>query len=111
MQVHFYMHSCMPPARGQCLKSATSAAVQARAVCDGLPGDIVALALPLDIAKIAEAGLINPDWQARPSRCQLACSMLSGSYVNRMTLARFSGRLCKRSSAGLAPCCMCCAAR
>jgi len=68
MQVHFYMHSCMPPARGQCLKSATSAAVQARAVCDGLPGDIVALALPLDIAKIAEAGLINPDWQARPAR-------------------------------------------
>ena len=30
---------------------------------DGLPGDIVALALPLDIMKIEEAGLINPGWQ------------------------------------------------
>ena len=57
------------PARGQRLKPATSAAAQARAVCDGLPGDIVALALPLDIAKIAQAGLINRDWQARPTRC------------------------------------------
>ena len=42
--------------------------VQARAVVDGLPGDIVALALPLDIMKIAESGLINADWQAcRPA--------------------------------------------
>lgn len=32
---------------------------------DGLPGDIVALALPLDIMKIEEAGLINPGWQVR----------------------------------------------
>ena len=38
---------------------------QARAVVDGLPGDIVALALPLDIMKIAESGLIDDDWQAR----------------------------------------------
>ena len=30
---------------------------------DGLPGDVVALALPLDIMKIEEAGLINPGWQ------------------------------------------------
>ena len=30
---------------------------------DGLPGDIVALALPLDIMKIEEAGLISPGWQ------------------------------------------------
>ena len=37
--------------------------VQARAVVDGLPGDIVALALPLDIMKIEEAGLIAPGWQ------------------------------------------------
>ena len=33
---------------------------------DGLPGDIVALALPLDVQKIVEAGLINPDWEVRP---------------------------------------------
>ena len=30
---------------------------------DGLPGDIVALALPLDIMKIQEAGLIKDGWQ------------------------------------------------
>lgn len=30
---------------------------------DGLPGDIVALALPLDIMKIQEAGLIRDGWQ------------------------------------------------
>lgn len=36
---------------------------QARAVVDGLPGDIVALALPLDIMKIEEAGLIQPGWE------------------------------------------------
>ncbi|KFM24351.1 Sulfate-binding protein [Auxenochlorella protothecoides] len=35
---------------------------QARAVIDGLPADIVALALPLDVIKIAEAGLLDPDW-------------------------------------------------
>lgn len=42
---------------------------QARAVVDGLPGDIVALALPLDVMKIAESGLINADWQACRQRC------------------------------------------
>ncbi|GMH34442.1 hypothetical protein BSKO_02276 [Bryopsis sp. KO-2023] len=39
--------------------------VQARAVIDGLPADMVALALPLDIIKIEEAGLINSDWRSR----------------------------------------------
>ncbi|KAL6769205.1 SULP3 [Auxenochlorella protothecoides x Auxenochlorella symbiontica] len=38
---------------------------QARAVIDGLPADIVALALPLDVIKIAEAGLLDPDWAPR----------------------------------------------
>ena len=38
---------------------------------DGLPGDIVALALPLDIMKIQEAGLIKDGWQVGlPSVCQ-----------------------------------------
>jgi sulfate transport system substrate-binding protein len=31
---------------------------QARAVMDGLPADIAALALPLDVMKIAEAGAL-----------------------------------------------------
>lgn len=39
--------------------------MQARAVIDGLPADIVALALPLDVIKIQQAGLIDPDWQDR----------------------------------------------
>lgn len=38
---------------------------QARAVCDGLPGDVAALALPLDIDRIAEAGLLPLDWRER----------------------------------------------
>lgn len=36
---------------------------QARAVIDGLPADMVALALPLDIQKISDAGLIRRDWR------------------------------------------------
>ncbi|KAK9821298.1 hypothetical protein WJX81_003983 [Elliptochloris bilobata] len=51
---------------------------QARAVVDGLPGDIVALALPLDIMKIAEAGLINADWQKRvPNNAVVAESVVA----------------------------------
>ncbi|KXZ50057.1 hypothetical protein GPECTOR_18g37 [Gonium pectorale] len=43
--------------------------VQARAVIDGLPADIVALALPLDLDKIVSAGLISPSWRdAYPSK-------------------------------------------
>jgi ABC-type sulfate transport system substrate-binding protein len=37
--------------------------LQARAVIDGLPADVVALALPLDVQKIADAGLLRPDWR------------------------------------------------
>ena len=40
-----------------------SSCLQARAIVDGLPGDIVALALPLDVQKIADEGLIEPHWQ------------------------------------------------
>ncbi|PNH05418.1 Sulfate-binding protein [Tetrabaena socialis] len=39
--------------------------VQARAVIDGLPADLVALALPLDLDKIVAAGLTAPDWRSR----------------------------------------------
>ena len=38
---------------------------QARGVIEGLDADVVTLALAHDIDKIAEAGLIAPDWQAR----------------------------------------------
>jgi sulfate transport system substrate-binding protein len=38
---------------------------QARAVIDGLPADVVTLALAYDIDEIAKKGLISPNWQAR----------------------------------------------
>jgi sulfate transport system substrate-binding protein len=38
---------------------------QARAVIDGLQADVVTLALAGDVDKIAEAGLILPEWQKR----------------------------------------------
>src|SRR5450830_865842 len=38
---------------------------QGRAVIDGLPADVVTLALAYDIDAIAERGLINKDWQKR----------------------------------------------
>ncbi|MEX5744180.1 sulfate ABC transporter substrate-binding protein [Massilia sp. X63] len=38
---------------------------QARAVIDGLPADVVTLALAYDIDAISERGLIAPDWQKR----------------------------------------------
>lgn len=45
---------------------------------DGLPGDIVALALPLDVDKIREAGLIEPGWQERlPNRAVVAESVVA----------------------------------
>ena len=51
---------------------------QSRAVCDGLPADLVALALPLDIEKIAEAGLIRRDWQQRlPNRSVVSESVVA----------------------------------
>ncbi len=51
---------------------------QARAVIDGLPADIAALALPLDIMKIEEAGLINPGWRDRaPNKAVVATSVVA----------------------------------
>ena len=40
-----------------------SSGSQSRAVVDGLPADIVSLALELDIQRIEETGLIEPGWQ------------------------------------------------
>jgi ABC-type sulfate transport system substrate-binding protein len=52
--------------------------MKARAVSDGLPGDIVALALPLDVDKICEAGLIAPGWQQRlPNNAVVAESVVA----------------------------------
>ncbi|BBN09377.1 hypothetical protein MPTK1_4g19280 [Marchantia polymorpha subsp. ruderalis] len=45
--------------------SLAGSGAQARAVIDGLPADVVSLALPLDVLKIEEAGLIDSDWQKR----------------------------------------------
>lgn len=38
---------------------------QARAVIDGLPADVVTLALAWDIDAVAERGMMAPDWQSR----------------------------------------------
>ena len=51
---------------------------QARAVIDGLPADIVSLALPLDVLKIQQAGLINPGWDSKfPNRASPFESVVS----------------------------------
>jgi sulfate transport system substrate-binding protein len=51
---------------------------QARAIIDGLPVDVAALALPLDIQKISDAGLIDPGWAARlPNRASVCESVVS----------------------------------
>src|SRR5688572_30620827 len=42
---------------------------QARSVIDGLPADVVSLALAADLDAIADRGLIAKDWQSRlPNR-------------------------------------------
>ena len=47
-------------------------------MCDGLPGDIVALALALDVDKIREAGLIREGWQQRlPNNAVVAESVVA----------------------------------
>src|SRR5438552_6721535 len=38
---------------------------QARAVIDGLPADVVTLALAYDVDEVAQRGLIKPGWQSR----------------------------------------------
>ncbi|KAK9865237.1 hypothetical protein WJX84_000257 [Apatococcus fuscideae] len=60
-----------------------SSGTQARAVCDGLPADIVALALPLDIMRIEDSGLINPGWRQRaPNNAVVSESVVSIVYRN-----------------------------
>ena len=51
---------------------------QARAIIDGLPADIASLALPLDLLKIQEAGLVHPGWENRfPNRSVVCESVVS----------------------------------
>lgn len=51
---------------------------QSRAIVDGLPGDVVALALPLDVQKIADAGLIEGAWRDKlPNRAVVAESVVA----------------------------------
>jgi sulfate transport system substrate-binding protein len=38
---------------------------QARAVLDGLPADVVTLALPLDVLELVKAGVVDPGWESR----------------------------------------------
>ena len=54
---------------------------QARAICDGLPGDVVALALPLDVQKIADAGLIDADWRERAPNGAVVAESVVGIVV------------------------------
>jgi sulfate transport system substrate-binding protein len=53
---------------GQDLTIRTSfgpSAAQTRAVIDGLDADVVTLALPADVLKLQQVGLINPGWEKR----------------------------------------------
>lgn len=58
--------------------------LQARAVIDGLPADLVALALPLDVQKIADAGMLRADWRKQyPLESVGACLCLPGTTAKR----------------------------
>jgi len=64
---------------------------QARAICDGLPGDVVALALPLDVQKIADAGLIDADWRARAPNGAVVAESVVGIVVRDGNPLRIRG--------------------
>ena len=51
---------------------------------DGLPGDIVALALPLDIMKIEEAGLIAPGWQVHIAAQGVHCATFHKTFLGAL---------------------------
>ncbi|KAL4451774.1 hypothetical protein ABPG75_007436 [Micractinium tetrahymenae] len=56
---------------------------QARAVIDGLPAEIAALALPLDTIKIADAGLIRQDWPAAFPNNSIVCESVCAIVVRK----------------------------
>ena len=47
---------------------------QARAVIDGLPADVVTLALAYDVEAVAKQGLIAPGWQGRLPHASAPCT-------------------------------------
>ena len=64
---------------------------QARAICDGLPGDVVALALPLDVQRIADSGLIDPDWRERAPNGGIVAESVVGIVVREGNPLRIRG--------------------
>ncbi|KAG1657790.1 hypothetical protein FOA52_008180 [Chlamydomonas sp. UWO 241] len=57
--------------------------VQARAVIDGLPADILALALPLDIDRVADEGLIVRHWPTLYPNHSVVCETTVALVVRK----------------------------
>src|SRR5262245_29923673 len=53
------------PGRLHIFMSHGGSAAQARAIIQGLPADVATLASAYDIDRLAEAGLVSPEWRAR----------------------------------------------
>ena len=58
------VQTCALPISGL-IRSHGGSGKQARSVLDGLPADVVTLALAYDIDALAERGLLAKDWQKR----------------------------------------------
>lgn len=58
---------------------------------DGLPADIAALALPLDILKIEELGLISPGWAARFPQKSIVCQSVVSIVTREGNPKRITG--------------------
>eukprot|EP00195_Chlamydomonas_chlamydogama_P009412 CAMPEP_0202890210 /NCGR_PEP_ID=MMETSP1392-20130828/709_1 /ASSEMBLY_ACC=CAM_ASM_000868 /TAXON_ID=225041 /ORGANISM="Chlamydomonas chlamydogama, Strain SAG 11-48b" /LENGTH=428 /DNA_ID=CAMNT_0049573747 /DNA_START=132 /DNA_END=1418 /DNA_ORIENTATION=+ len=57
--------------------------VQARAVIDGLPADVLALALPLDVERVSRAGLIRADWRSLFPNNSVVCETTVALVVRK----------------------------
>ena len=64
---------------------------QARSVADGLPADVVTLALAYDIDAIADHGLLAKDWQRRRARKAAGCDEPSSWHRRRGALQSRAG--------------------
>lgn len=71
---------------------------------DGLPADVVALALPLDVQKIADAGLLREDWRKR-FPLQSVGAQEHGMFLRHGVLLNrwFCGRGDQHGPAGVGP--------
>jgi len=68
---------------GQSVKfeeSYVASGAQARAIISGFEADVAALSLEGDLAKVAEAGLINHDWRARATKGMVTQSVVAIGY-------------------------------